>query len=155
VTTIVFNRDTYDLPLLLFEKAAVDRELSRWRHASWRTEATTLENLRHVAFAYDHGAGFRAVRLEAQDGLTFVSLDRQGHVEAWLAAGGDAALDRLQDEIRQQLPVAPDDDSGRVAVRFWTLQGNEPTSVVRTVAVPGWTDVRRITRTRWPPSLAA
>jgi hypothetical protein len=139
---VVFNRDTYDLPLLLFEQLAVERRLARWRHQSWRTAEAALGDIADVAFSYDVRGEAQAVRIERAEAIALVSLDRHGHVDVWLAATDEQTLDRLHDDIQGALPVAPDSESGHVPVRFWTLQGNEPQSVVRNVSTPAWADIR-------------
>lgn len=141
--SVVFNRDTYDLPLLLFEQAAVERRLNRWRHHTWRTTGTSLGELPDVAFSYEVSGESRAVRIERPNVLALVSLDRHGRVDVWIAAANDKELDGVHDEVRSALPVAPDAEQGYVPVRFWTLQGNESNSVVRSVSAPSWFDIKR------------
>lgn len=138
MTSVVFNRDTFDLPLLLFERSAVERKLPHWRHLSWRTDATGFQRLPGVVFVHELHGEQLTVRFERKNALGLAVLNRYGHVELWLAATDDAVLDAVQQELREHLPNAPDEEEGLVPVRFWSLQGGEPSMLVRTVDAPTW-----------------
>ena len=140
--SLVFNRDAYDLPLTLFEKLAVDRGYVTWRHATWRTDVQHFEGLSDVAFRYSAPDEVRSARLDRRTGMALVSLDRHGRVDMWAAANDEASLIALLDEVRTALPQAEEMESHEIAVRFWTMAGEYPNSVVRTVTVPAWSEIR-------------
>ncbi|MDP8905256.1 MAG: AAA family ATPase [Chloroflexota bacterium] len=140
--SVVFSRYTYDLPLMLFEKQAIDRGYVTWRHASWRTDVQQLDALSDVAFRYLGPDEERSARLDRRTGTTLVTLDRHGKVDAWLAATDDAALIAQLEEVRVALPAVADSGDHELPVRFWTMGPSDATSVVRTVTVPLWQEIR-------------
>lgn len=139
--SVVFNRDTYDLPLLLFEELAVSRGYPTWQHATWRTDAEGLDALPGVTFRYSGDERERSARIDRESALASVSLDRHGRVDAWLAAVDDTTLHLLLDDVRKALPQAESEADER-PVRFWTMGTAEPRSVVRNIAVPRWDVIR-------------
>jgi hypothetical protein len=140
--SVVFNRDNYELPMLLFEKLSVDRGYITWRHATWRTEVQQLDALVDVSFRYAGPGGERSTTLDRRSSLALVSVDKHGRVDVWLAALDEAALIALLDEIRVALVPVLDSEAHEVAVRFWTMGMHSAHSVVRNVTVPGWSEVR-------------
>ena len=141
--SLVFNRDTYTLPLTIFEKLAVERGYVTWRHASWQTDAQHLDGLSDVAFRFVDADDEQSARLDRRAGMALVTLDRHGRVNAWGAANDEASLIALLDEARTALPPAADSEEHELEVRFWTLAGEYPNAIARRVAVPTWSDIRQ------------
>ena len=140
--SVVFNRDAYDLPMLLFEKPSVDRGYVTWRHSTWRTHVQQLDGLADVALSYSGSNGDRAATLDRTTSLAICGLDRHGRVDVWLAAVDERSVVRLLEEIRMALTPVEVPENHEVAVRFWTMGSHRPDSVVRNVLVPTWNEVR-------------
>ncbi|HUG47563.1 MAG TPA: DUF5925 domain-containing protein [Candidatus Limnocylindria bacterium] len=151
MTSVVFNRDTFDLPLLLFERSAIERKLANWRHVSWRTDANGFQRLPGIVFSHELHGEQLTVRFERKNAVGLAMLNRYGQVQLWLAATEEAVLDGVEQELREHLPVAPDQEEGLVAVRFWSLQAGDPSMLVRTINAPSWQEVSE----NYPAKVAA
>jgi hypothetical protein len=140
--SVVFNRDTYNLPMLLFERLSVERGYTTWRHATWRTDVRRFDALIDVSLNYGGPDGEKSATIDRQVVLAVASVDRRGRVDVWLAAMDEAALIALLDDIRSALNPVAEPESDEIEVRFWTMGTHRATSVVRSVTVPAWPEVR-------------
>lgn len=140
--TVVFNRELHSVPLLLFEKLAVDSGYSTWRHTAWQTDTRDLESLVNVEFLVTHRNGERSARISRPSALAYITLDPQGEVEATIAAANDSALIGILDELKSCLPPADEHPAGMANVRFRTMGGRDSYAISRRVALTAWEQVR-------------
>jgi hypothetical protein len=139
---VVFNRDTYDLPMLLFEKLALEQGHRYWSSSTWRTQAQALTPVPDVTFRFVGQDGEQSARVELPQAVGLVELDRHGRVVLYGAAASDSELERLAQRIRAVLPPVEEIGDHEIAMTFWTMGSGSPESVVRNVNVPTWPEIR-------------
>src|SRR3954452_10025167 len=129
-----------DLPGSIFAAEVVEQELQELRFAGWATSLRTLEPLgaplwRMVTEGHENAVFRRG------ETLLHVQL-AGGHLSASIAARDGAAAEAELARVRELFPAPDLSSRHEVQVTFWTYGPQGPMPSWRSIAVPGWDEIR-------------
>ena len=126
-------------PAGLFVSCAVGAGLQTVRSENWATSATALPDLGEAVLRVTGDRRENAL-FERNGALVHVSLV-PGRIFAAVAGRNAEAADSILAWLRGQFPL-PDRSAHEVRVTFWTYGPHGPQPIWRSIAVPGWDDIR-------------
>jgi hypothetical protein len=125
----------------LFISRALERGAHRMRLDDWRTTRTAGVDLGEPVFRTE-ADGREHLLLDRDGTLIHVSLFGGGHVSAAVADTDEARVAAALGWLRGLFPSPEPTVRHEVPVIFWTYGPHGPTPVWRSIAVPGWADIR-------------
>jgi hypothetical protein len=124
----------------LFVSRALRAGLRAIKTGSWPTSASELPDIGEAVLRVT-GEQRENVLLERDGGLVQLSLV-PGRVFAAVANRDEAVADSMLAWLRDQFPAPDRSASHDVRVTFWTYGQHGPHPIWRSIAVPGWDEIR-------------
>jgi hypothetical protein len=125
----------------LFVSRALERGAHRVRLDDWRTTRTSGVDVGEPVFRIE-ADGREHLLLDRDGTLIHLSLFGGGHVSAAVADVDETRAAATIEWLRGLFPSPEPTVRHEVPVVFWTYSPQGPTPVWRSIAVPGWEDIR-------------
>jgi hypothetical protein len=124
----------------VFSAEVIERGLNELRVAAWTTSVRSLEPLGDAAWRF-RSEGHETAIFRRPEALLQVQT-AGGHITAWAAAEDPAVADAEVERIRGLFPAPDLSSKHEVQVTFWTYGPHGPMPSWRSIAVPGWDEIR-------------
>ena len=125
----------------LFVSRALERGAHRMRLDDWRTTRTAGADLGDPVLRTE-ADGREHLLLDRDGTLVHVSLFGGGHVSVAVADADEARVAAAIEWLRGLFPSPEPSVRHEVPITFWTYGPHGPAPVWRSIAVPGWADIR-------------
>ncbi len=130
----------HDLPGQIFAADVVEQGLAEIRIDGWTTSLRSLEPLGEPTWRLRMHGHENAVF--ARDGVLLHAQLAGGHISATVASRDAALADAELERLRALFPAPDLSSRHEVQVTFWTYGPHGPQPSWRSIAVPGWDEIR-------------
>ena len=140
---ISFNFELHSdaqLPDAVFADLALERGLREFTTDAWATAVVSLEALGEPVLRFTSGRHESAVF--ERDGLLMHVAVGGAHVQVTAAAAARERVDAELEALHELFPAPDPTSKNEVPVTFWTYGPQGPHPSWRSIAVPGWDEIR-------------
>jgi hypothetical protein len=138
--SLIHNLEHSEAATALFASRVVEDGLAELSLDAWPTQETTAPELGRRSFRLT-AQGRETVLLEDGDVIVLLTVVN-GWANAQVAGRDASAVAKAMRLLREALPVPDPSAAHEVTVTFWTYGPHGPMPSFRTVAVPGWDEIR-------------